>query len=288
MMSMKAGIIGTGYMGGTHACNLKALEVELFLYDIDQEKAKSLAQKLNANFVKDFHDFPRVDFYVIATPAWTHSLYIFQLLSKDVPIFVEKPIVTSFEDFQKIIMEAKNVDEIAVGHQLRFSPLYNYIKDLIKREKDNFEIELWRNGRCMEIKYGGALFDLGIHDIDLALWIQESPVKKMEAKGTLDDTTIILWHENGNKSTVKTRREDSFNAGLKAKSKKIEAYLDFLNNKIKINDHQIFLYSDPYFEEMKEFIEFLKGRQKTYRNSLPQVSDSYLILFKVAEQLRSF
>jgi len=284
---MRAGIIGIGYMGGIHARNLNKLGVDLFLYDIDQERAKRLAQELGENFVKDFHDFPRVDFYVIATPAWTHSSYIFPLLSQNMPIFVEKPIVTSPIDFQNII-KTKNADNIAVGHQLRFSPLYNYIKDLIKREKDNFEIELWRNGPCMERKYGGALLDLGIHDIDLALWIQESPIKKMEAKGTLDDATITLWHKNENKSIIKTRRENNFNAGLKAKSKKTEAYLDFLNNKIKINNHQISLNSDTYFEEIKEFIEFLEGKQKTYRNSLPQVLNSYSILFKVAEICERF
>jgi predicted dehydrogenase len=129
----------------------------------------------------------------------------------------------------------------------------------------------------MERKYGGALLDLGIHDIDLALWIQESPIKK-EAKGTLDDATITLWHKNENKSIIKTRRENNFNAGLKAKSK-TEAYLDFLNNKIKINDHQISLNSDTYFEEIKEFMEFLEGKQKRTETPSPKYqtpTQSYL------------
>jgi predicted dehydrogenase len=100
---MRAGVIGIGYIGSIHARNLKKLGVDLFLYDIDQERAKRLAQELGENFVKDFHDFPRVDFYVIVTPAWTHSFYIFSLLSQDVPIFVEKPLATSPIDFQNII-----------------------------------------------------------------------------------------------------------------------------------------------------------------------------------------
>jgi predicted dehydrogenase len=129
---MKAGIIGIGYMGSIHAHNLNKLNVEIFLYDIDHEKAKRKAKELCANFIKDFHDFPKVDFFIVSTPAWTHSFYIFNLLSKNVPIFVEKPLVTSYSDFQKII-KAKNKDYIAVGHQLRFSAPYNYIKDLMKK-----------------------------------------------------------------------------------------------------------------------------------------------------------
>jgi len=281
---MKAGIIGIGYMGSIHAHNLNKLNVEIFLYDIDHEKAKRKAKELCANFIKDFHDFPKVDFFIVSTPAWTHSFYIFNLLSKNVPIFVEKPLVTTYSDFQKIIKE-KNKDYIAVGHQLRFSAPYNYIKDLMKKDNDNFEIEFWRHGPCMERKYGGALFDLGIHDLDLAIWIQESPIKKMEIKGNLDDCIITFYHENNNKSIIKTRREINFNAGLKAKSKKTEVYLDFLNNKVRINEHYIYFSCDPYFEEMKEFVEFVEGKRNSYKNSLPQLLYSYLLLFQAAEQL---
>jgi hypothetical protein len=107
----------------------------------------------------------------------------------------------------------------------------------------------------------------------------------MEIKGNLDDCIITFYHENNNKSIIKTRREINFNAGLKAKSKKTEVYLDFLNNKVRINEHYIYFSCDPYFEEMKEFVEFVEGKRNSYKNSLPQLLYSYLLLFQAAEQL---
>ncbi|MDO8270202.1 MAG: Gfo/Idh/MocA family oxidoreductase, partial [Candidatus Levybacteria bacterium] len=107
-------------------------------------------KKVSGNFTKltDYRDLakiPSIDGVIIAVPPSLHFEIISYFISRKINIFVEKPMVTSFADANKIksLLEGKNI-VFRVGHVYLHNEAFITFAKLVKKENSikSFKIVL--------------------------------------------------------------------------------------------------------------------------------------------------
>ena len=128
-MSVRIGVLGTGYWGKNLLRNVGDLGALAAIADTNPETALSFSQQYPSATRHDsatamFAD-PNVDAVMIATPAATHGALTKQALEAGKHVFVEKPLCLN-------LVEAKRLRELAdsrhltlmVGHLLLYHPAF--------------------------------------------------------------------------------------------------------------------------------------------------------------------
>jgi predicted dehydrogenase len=202
---MRAGIVGTGYLGRLHARILTEtpdVDVAGFV-EVDDEVANEVSSNLGLKRFASIADLARnVDCVVIATPTTTHYDVARQFLEAGVDVMIEKPITPSVDEARKLIdLAASRGRIIQVGHVERYNPAVTAIADLI-RDVRYFEAE--RLGvfvaRSLDVD---VLLDLMIHDINLVQSLLRQEVVEIRAVGVpvltskVDITNVRLELANG-------------------------------------------------------------------------------------------
>ena len=203
---LKIGLVGTGHLGKIHLRNLLELSSDfevLGFYDTDQ---------LTANEVeRDFHltSYPEleelivdVDALLISSPTQSHFPIAVQALKRGKHVFIEKPVCLNVEESKKLLLYAQEAGVVVqVGHVERFNPALIAANPFLQNP---LHIESRRTAPFQ--KRGtdvSVVYDLMIHDIDIALTIANSNVKKIEAFGmnvlsdSIDVASAHLSFENG-------------------------------------------------------------------------------------------
>ena len=121
---------------------------------------------------------------IIATPTHTHFDIIQKCIKSGIKnIFVEKPLVKTFEESKKIInLVKKNNIKISVGLIERFNSIFIPLQKILKNEKI-INLDLSRTARVENRnKDVDVVLDLMLHDIDISLKLN-GDVKKIFAVG---------------------------------------------------------------------------------------------------------
>lgn len=193
---IKIAIIGCGGIANTHANQYAKLTDEFEIVaacDIISEKAEAYAKKhgVSKTFVnyKDVLDIPELDAIDICTPNYLHSIIAVDALNKGINVLCEKPDAVSVKEAEKMKAAAdKNGKLLMVIRNNRFLVQSQYLKKYI--EEGNFG-KIYA-GRCgwqrrrgipgkggwfttKEQSGGGPLIDLGVHMIDLTMWLMGNP-----------------------------------------------------------------------------------------------------------------
>ena len=115
---MKVLMIGAGDIARSHARAVVKLGGSIVgAYDVNAEGLRS--------FAKD-------DYAVISTPPTKRLDYCEMVLSRHVPLYLEKPIATTMEDALKIVDMAKKYDaKIIVGFAHRYRPAFVKMHELV-------------------------------------------------------------------------------------------------------------------------------------------------------------
>ncbi|QDT63092.1 Gfo/Idh/MocA family protein [Calycomorphotria hydatis] len=191
---VKLAVIGVGALGRHHARILAGMkDVELVaVADANPVQAKKVASLAPCAWTTDYREFlERIDAAVIAAPTFAHRAIGEELLGRDIPIMVEKPLANCVADAEALANKAaeKNLT-LQVGHVERFNPAYQAVKEATKNPKyirtERFSPFAFRS---MDI---GVVHDLMIHDLDLVLDLVDSPIKKLKAFGV----SILGSHED--------------------------------------------------------------------------------------------
>ena len=143
----------------------------------------------------------------ICNPSSEHFGVLEQTLSAGVPTFVEKPIVTNFEDLK--ILETVAADDhprCMVGYQMRFHPGLLCIKDWLSQNAigkviyvqiyhgeylPNFHpYEDYRPLYASRKELGGGVILTQTHEIDYALWLIGAPSSVSCVGGKTSDLEI--------------------------------------------------------------------------------------------------
>jgi len=176
MSKINACIIGYGSIGSKHARLLSNFKEIDKIYIFSKVKTPKAYTKLKN--IKDISKY-NIQYIVISNNTSDHygTLIKINRIVKNKIILVEKPI---FHKYRKIIPKNK----IYVGYNMRFNPVIEKIKNLVKNKKiwsinivTSSYLPFWRKKRdylktysASKEKGGGVLLDLS-HEIDYLQWI---------------------------------------------------------------------------------------------------------------------
>lgn len=193
---LKVGVIGTG--GIFKAAHLPGWlshkEVEIVAFcDAFRASAEAVAKDFPGTKVyDDYRELiadPSIDIVGISTPNLYHSEIAIAALQQGKHVFVEKPDAVNAAEAQKMADVAASSGKILMTmRNNRFSGEAQFAKKIIEQGKLG---ELYM-GRCgwirrrgipgrggwfttKELSGGGPLIDLGVHMIDLAMWLSGNP-----------------------------------------------------------------------------------------------------------------
>ena len=191
MPILKAAIIGGGHIADqNHIPALKALPERVELVAIcsrDIHKARALAEKHDIplafdNAAEMFESDRRPDLIINCTANNLHHPFTMQALENNCHVLCEKPpAIHAAQAVEMADLAQKNGKVLAYNFQLRQTPEYSLLKRALDNGrlgeiyhiKANFlrrrGIPGWGNFTNKSIQGGGALMDLGVHVLDLAL-----------------------------------------------------------------------------------------------------------------------
>ena len=201
---LKYGIIGAGHLGNYHAQQLNNVGSAKLVgvFDLQQDKAEKFSKIYNIKHYATLNDLlTACNAVSITTPASVHFEATRFALLAGCHVFVEKPFTHRIDEAKKLItlQNQKNL-KVQVGHIERFNAAFaNYINNV----PNPVFIESHRlcsyNDRGLDVD---VILDLMIHDIDLILQLNNSPIKSIVASGaailtnSLDMATARIEFEN--------------------------------------------------------------------------------------------
>ena len=185
--SLRVGVIGVGSMGENHARVYAELPtVELAgIADADADRARNVAGRHDTRSMDRRDLVESVDAVSIAVPTAHHYPVARECIVAGVHVLIEKPFVAEPAEGRELVSLADEHDiTIQVGHIERFNPAIQAVSEILAG-KELIAIDARRLGspREREIK-DGAVMDLMIHDIDVALSLVDGDPDFVNAVGT--------------------------------------------------------------------------------------------------------
>lgn len=198
---IRLGFLGTGWIGRARmqAMLASGQAVAVALYDPNStmaEQAKELAplalqpESFQAMLALD------LDGVVIATPSALHADQCVQAFEAGAAVFCQKPLGRSAAEVRRVLDAARSVDRLlgvdlsyrhtaamqAIRERVRSGDLGTpFAADLVFHNAYGPQSEWFWNPA---LSGGGCLIDLGVHLVDLALWLFDFP-DVSDARATL-------------------------------------------------------------------------------------------------------
>ena len=128
-----------------------------------------------------------IDAVIIATPTSTHKDVAIDCLKAGKDVLIEKPIARTYHEAKQIVDAAKkNKKKLMVGMNLSYRPDAMLLRSFINSDEigEPFYVKCgWIRKQSSSEKWftkkdesgGGVIIDLGIHILDLALWLLDYP-----------------------------------------------------------------------------------------------------------------
>ncbi len=194
MEKVKIGVIGLGGVAQlVHLPNLSKIpNADLTaVVEINKNRLKIISDKFNVKQTfsthQDMLEKSDIEAVIIATPTSTHSEIAIDCLNAGKDVLVEKPLARSYQEAKKIVDTAKkNKRKLMVGMNLRYRPDTMLLRSFINTNEigEPFYVKCgWIRKQSSSEKWftkkeesgGGVIIDLGIHILDLALWLLNYP-----------------------------------------------------------------------------------------------------------------
>jgi predicted dehydrogenase len=257
---MRIAVLGAGSIGSRHVKNLTELGHTVNVYD--------------PNLYNNDRDYliEWADAVVIATPTNQHAADLDLCLGLGRPVFVEKPLVGSIEDWSKVPTSHIRM----VGYNLRFHSCVKKARELMGAGRIGRPI--WARFTCAQYNDKPAYRRDGVvlnwsHEIDLAIYLIGVGEFVAAAVTKEDDMAdIALTHERTGCQTIihldyltKPERRGFMIVG---EDGAIEA--DLVNRNLFLKDNrgkvvELFQGRDSwdgnYLDEMRKFIDRLNGKE---------------------------
>ncbi|RIX59434.1 gfo/Idh/MocA family oxidoreductase [Paenibacillus nanensis] len=193
---IKIGIIGAGNIGGVHAQEFSKLSelceittiTDAYL-PLAQQKAAQYGIKTVAGSPEELIASSDVDAVVIGVPNQLHAPLAVQAIEAGKHVLLEKPMGINSEAARQILKASSGSDRIVmVGHQMRWEAVPMAIKEQVERGELG-KIYTAKTGwfrrkgipgwgtwfTRMDQSGGGPLIDIGVHMLDLALYLMGNP-----------------------------------------------------------------------------------------------------------------
>ncbi|NGM70822.1 Gfo/Idh/MocA family oxidoreductase [Natronolimnobius sp. AArcel1] len=216
---IRTGIVGLGNIGQYHAERLVDLDVPLVGgMDVATEARTRFGRRYDVDVYEDHQElYDIVDAVIITTPNKYHESYAVDAFERDLHVLLEKPLAHSLESAERIAQAARETEShCMVGFNNRFANTVEIVKNRTERgelgEVTHVEANYVRRrgipGRGSwftrrQIAGGGALIDLGVHAIDLALYLLDYPeieevmgVTRSDFGSREEYTYLEMWGED--------------------------------------------------------------------------------------------
>jgi predicted dehydrogenase len=213
------GIVGLGGIGSHHATKLTERGANLVGgVDVDPDARDRFREKFDVPAYEEATAlFEACDAALVTTPNRFHEEYATSALSAGLDVLVEKPLAHTVESAERIADAARDAEGFCmVGFNNRFAEPVRVIKHYQDEgrfgETTHVEAEYVRRrgvpGRgswftSAEVAGGGALVDIGVHAIDLALHFLDHPEvvevtgETRSAFGGRDDYAYVhMWGDD--------------------------------------------------------------------------------------------
>lgn len=196
MRPLRFGVVGCGAIATLHqlpALRRVAAASPVAVADADRDWAARVAERFRIpDAFGDYRDLiGRVDAVLVATPNHTHADIACGLLGAGVHVLCEKPLATTRAEVERMLdATARSGARLMAAHCLRFSANLAMLKEIVAAGwlgeltemtaaiGGPYEHSARRTDfrRQRQLAGGGVLVDLGIHVIDLAVWLANQPV----------------------------------------------------------------------------------------------------------------
>ncbi|GAB3025836.1 Gfo/Idh/MocA family protein [Natronobiforma cellulositropha] len=220
---VRTGIVGLGNIGHFHAERLVEHGGTLAGgMDVSAEARQHFARRYGVPVYDDYQGlYDEVDAVIVTTPNKFHEPYTVAALERGLHVLLEKPLAHRLESAERIAEAAAVADaHCMIGFNNRFSNAVSIVKNRIDRddlgEVTHIEANYVRRrgvpGRGSwftreSIAGGGALIDLGVHAIDLSLFLLEYPpieevtgIVRSEFGSREDYAYLDMWGEDAGSS----------------------------------------------------------------------------------------
>jgi myo-inositol 2-dehydrogenase / D-chiro-inositol 1-dehydrogenase len=226
-MSIKVGIIGSGFIAGVHAGILARDErVRVTaIHDIVPDRAQQLARAHDAAVASTPDEvMERSDAVFITTPNTRHVPLALAAIDAGKHVFCEKPLATTIADAQVVYEKGKSSNAVfQVGHNRRFAPVYATLKRLLTETHEPHSAHVKMNrGELLKPEWtgdpeitGGFLYETPIHMFDMMRFLF-GEIETLQAIGSshqyneIDDFSVLLKFKNGMHATLATAADASW------------------------------------------------------------------------------
>ncbi len=202
MDKVRVGIVGSG-IGALHVKNFaKCPDAEVAaICDIDRDRANTLAADngipgVYTDYQEMFAD-DSIDAVIVATPNKFHMPITIAAFESGKHVMCEKPLAMNAVEGKAMVEAGKKADKLFM---MGFNNRFRGDSQLLKSYIENGELgEIyyaktgWIRRKCLnwlsgwftqkELAGGGPLIDIGVHVLDLTLWLMGNP-KPVSVMGT--------------------------------------------------------------------------------------------------------
>jgi len=187
-------VIGLGMGSGHASAAAENSKADLAaLCDIDKKRLAALAEKLGVE--KTYTDYRKLlrevkpKIAIVALPNYLHKRVTVAALDAGAHVFCEKPMAMNTREAQKMLDTAKaRRKKLMINFSFRFTPQARALKNIAASGALGdvyYARTRWCRNRGIpgfggwfgqkKLSGGGPLIDLGVHRIDLAMWLMGSP-----------------------------------------------------------------------------------------------------------------
>jgi len=189
---MRIAVVGSGFMGRTHAQAMR---------DLPGVELAGIVHR--GEFDQTLRD-PTIDAVDLCIPTDLHVRAAIDALRAAKHVLVEKPMALDAASCDRMIAEAALANRVLmVAHTLRFLPAYTSLERVLATEHVRAASFL---RRCAEpdwapwlldpVHSGGGVFDLLVHDVDIALHLFGPPCA-ISATGSGNLISAALHYPDG-------------------------------------------------------------------------------------------
>ena len=180
---LRAGVIGTGFIGPVHIENLKRLGVQVTAICGSTKSARATAEKWGIAEVFGDYDYaallrsPNVDVVHITSPNKVHVEQSLAALAAGKHVVCEKPLGMTAKETAKVVaaVKRKSAPVFAVNYMCRFFPAVLQMRAMVRRGD---------LGRIIHVQ-GGFLQDWLLHETDYNWRVLASEGGKLRAIGDI-------------------------------------------------------------------------------------------------------
>jgi len=204
-------VIGLGMGSGHASIAAKNSKADLAaLCDVDKKKLAALAEKLGVE--KTYTDYKKLlrevkpKIAIVALPNYLHERVTIAALDAGAHVLCEKPMAMNTREAQKMLDTAKaKRKKLMINFSFRFTPQARALKQIAESGAlgDVYYAKTrWCRNRGIpgfggwfgqkRLSGGGPLIDLGVHRIDLAMWLMGNPKPVAVCGNTYDKLGSLL------------------------------------------------------------------------------------------------